>query len=96
MILAIGLTVAACGGSGTATTAPPPATAAPEPFDCEVVSGLVAVTDALAAADDACDGWIDASLGRAVMGSTGSVSLWSRATPSGTALLVGAVVCCAV
>jgi hypothetical protein len=89
-VLALALIAAACSGgasSDPSTTGAP--TTAPVAVACDRVGGLFPV--ATARDDVSCVEWLDLSMGRAVKGSTGSASVWSRNTEHGTALVVGAV-----
>jgi hypothetical protein len=61
------------------------------PDGCDDVTGLFPVSAVLDLSDGWCREWVDQSVGRAVLGSTGSVSVWSRRTEHGTAVIVGAV-----
>ncbi len=58
---------------------------------CDEVTGLFAVEEGLDGAVGSCREWVDSSLGRAVRGSTGSASIWSRRSEHGTVLVVGAI-----
>ena len=94
LIAAAAIGGAACGssdgGATTASTAPPTAapTTAVVPVNCDQVTELFAVADAPAGS---CATWVDLAVGRAVNGSTGSATVWTRRTDHGTALIVGAV-----
>lgn len=85
----------ACSGGGdtststVATASTTTTTAAPR--SCDDVTGLFPVSAVLGTVDGRCREWADMSIGRAVLGSTGSASVWSRRTEHGTALIVGAV-----
>ena len=87
--------VSACsnGESGAATTfvsttTPSPTSALPDSCDrVTAVFPVAGLADGLAAD---CAEWIGRSSGRAVLGSVGSASVWSRRTGHGTALIVGA------
>ncbi len=90
------LALAACSGgdSGSAATTSSPvttsSTAAPTVLTCDRVSGLFLVSE-VTSTPDSCETWVEQSQGRAVQGSTGSASVWSRDTTNGTALIIGAV-----
>ena len=90
------LALAACSGgdSGSAATTSSSvttsSTAAPTVVACDRVSGLFLVSE-VTSTSDACGSWVETSQGRAVLGSTGSASVWSRDTTNGTALVIGAV-----
>ncbi len=74
----------ACGGGQEDSTVP-------TPVGCDDVSPLFAVEEVLDGAGGSCREWVDSSFGRAVRGSTGSASIWSRRSEYGTVLVVGAV-----
>jgi hypothetical protein len=89
---------AACSGGGAAddasttiTSIAPTTTSAPVPTDCDHVTGLFAALPAMVDTTSPCGSWVDVSIGRAVKGSTGSASVWTRRTGHGTVLIVGAV-----
>ena len=96
-VLALG--GAACGGSSsddldapaTSVTTTPSTTVGRVPDACDEVTGLFPVAAVLDASGSPCGRWVDRSIGRAVRGSTGSASVWSRRTEHGTVLIVGAV-----
>jgi hypothetical protein len=96
-VVAFGLILAGCGGgdpvsSGPAATpATPATTAVVDPESCDEVTGLFTAASVLDPLDGSCGRWVEMARGRAVEGSTGSASLWSRRTGHGTALVVGAV-----
>ncbi len=89
---AIGGAACSSGDAGGTTTSTPPMTAPPTtaavPVDCDQLTELFAVADAPAGS---CATWVDLAVGRAVNGSTGSATVWTRKTDHGTALIVGAV-----
>ena len=58
---------------------------------CDDVSPLFVVEEVLDGAGGSCREWVDSSFGRAVRGSRGSASIWSRRSEHGTVLVVGAV-----
>jgi hypothetical protein len=78
----------ACGDGQQDSTVPTPI---PTPVVCDDVTPLFAVEEVLDGAGGSCREWVNRSLGRAVRGSTGSASVWSRRSENGTALVVGAV-----
>ncbi|MDJ0497996.1 MAG: hypothetical protein QNJ89_09205 [Acidimicrobiia bacterium] len=78
-------------GNGAATTAAPPPTSVLTLEECDGVTELFPVATVQVIPDHSCFSWIDRSIGRAVRGSTGSASVWSRRTQNGTALIVGAI-----
>ena len=80
--------IAACTGDDSPATAPP-STPTPAPVVCDRVTGLFLVASTT---DASCADWVTTSQGRAVLGSTGSASVWSRSTDTGTALIVASVV----
>jgi hypothetical protein len=82
--------VGACTG-GDAGKATVPSTTTAVQVACDRVTGLFPVVPASEATDPSCADWLDIAQGRAVKGSTGSASVWSRSTGNGTALIVGAV-----
>lgn len=99
-VLVAGLWVASCAGGGSGAPTPAPTTASPvattppvatAPGSCGEVTGLFPVSAALDSWEGACRQWVERSIGRAILGSTGSASLWSRRTPLGTALIAGAI-----
>jgi hypothetical protein len=84
--------VGCTGGGASPTTSTLPATTTPSlPDACNRVTTLFAVASPVDAPAGDCGQWIRRSAGRAVLGSTGSASVWSRNTGHGTALVVGAV-----
>ena len=90
------MVVPACsGGSDTApsSSATPTSvmTQPPVVVTCDEATGLFEVDAVWTAEDHPCGAWLDAAIGRAIRGSTGSATLWTRRTPHGTALVVGAV-----
>lgn len=97
MTAVFALGIAAC--SSGDTDAPPTTTntiaatttTALLPDGCDDVTGLFPVSAVLDSSDGWCREWVDRSVGRAVLGSTGSASVWSRRTEHGTALIVGAI-----
>jgi hypothetical protein len=94
--IALALTLASCGSdtsssSTTSTSLVPTTTAPSNPVFCEEVTGLFAAGSASDPLDGWCGEWVDLARGRAIKGSTGSASLWTRRTEHGTALVIGAV-----
>ena len=99
-VAAVALLVAACSsgaadGNRAPTTAtvgiiPSTSTVGP-PEGCDDVTPLFSVEVVLDGAGGTCRQWVDRSFGRAVRGSTGSASIWSRRSEHGTALVLGAV-----
>jgi hypothetical protein len=89
MVIAIASCSSGEGGDGTSSTGSTTAsTTAAAPVSCDRVTQLFAVADTPAGS---CATWIDLAVGRAVNGSTGSATVWTRRTNHGTALIVGAV-----
>ena len=94
LLVAAMIACAGCTGGDAdgGTTSTPPTTAAPTtaaaPVNCEQVTELFTVAGAPAGS---CATWVDLAIGRAVNGSTGSATVWTRNTDHGTALIVGAV-----
>ena len=84
--------VSACSADdgGAATTSRPTTTSA-LPNSCGRVTAVFPVADVKDGPATDCTEWIGRSSGRAVLGSVGSASVWSRSTGHGTALIVGAV-----
>ena len=85
---------AACSADATGTTTTTvatPATSAPPPVACDRPTSLFLVEAVLDGPAGSCLEWVDRSYGRAVQGSTGSATVWSRRSEYGTALVVGAV-----
>ncbi len=78
------------GGDASATTTPT-TTTVPAPQACDQVTELFPVAALQAQPDHPCFDWVDQSNGRAIKGSTGSATVWSRRTENETALIVGAV-----
>ena len=97
-LVVVALVVAACSsgtadddpGTTTATIAPT-ATSIPGPGGCDDVTALFSVEAVLDGPAGRCLDWVDRSYGRAVQGSTGSATIWSRRSDYGTALIVGAL-----
>ena len=97
-LVVVALVVAACWsgtadddpGTTTATIAPT-ATSVPGPGGCDDVTALFSVEAVLDGPAGRCLDWVDRSYGRAVRGSTGSATIWSRRSEYGTALIVGAL-----
>lgn len=89
------LVLAGCSGSSgedhTTTAGAVSPSTIPPPADCEEVTSLFPVASIRSTPDHPCLEWIELSIGRAVQGSTGSATVWSRRTENGTALIVGAV-----
>ena len=85
--IAVSLLVGCSGDEGDSTTT----SATPVPVACDMVTDLVSVSALRASSDPDCSDWISLAAGRAVQASTGSASVWSRRTGTGTALIVGAV-----
>lgn len=90
------VSVAACssGDSGTAptpTSTIPPISTSAVPDSCDRVTAVFPVAGLEDASPGDCGEWIDRSSGRAVLGSVGSASVWTRSTEHSTALIVGAV-----
>lgn len=76
----------ACSASDDAST-----TTSALPDSCNEVTTTFAAGAVTDAPTNDCREWISKSSGRAVLGSVGSASVWSRNTGNGTALIVGAV-----
>jgi hypothetical protein len=93
VIVALGAAIIASGCSGeTADTAPPTVTTQPAvDVSCEDMTGLFPVDQVRNQEGRQCGQWLEQAVGRAIQGSTGSASVWSRQTPHGTALVVGAI-----
>ena len=79
------------GAATTFTSTTTPTTTSVLPDSCDRVTPIFAVADLGDGTATDCAEWIDRSSGRAVLGSVGSASVWSRSTGHGTALIVGAV-----
>ncbi len=91
MVIASAVAIAACGGASTDTSAPTTASPPVLPDGCDQLTGSLAAAAVLKTIDHPCTAWVDMAMGRAVRGSTGSASLWTRRTPAATGLVVGAV-----
>jgi hypothetical protein len=86
--------VAACSGDATGSTTTNvtiPTTSAPSPAGCDQPTPLFPIEAVLEGPDGPCLEWVNKSYGRVAQGSTGSATIWSRRSESGTALVVGAV-----
>lgn len=78
-------------GPSTSAAATSVMTQPPVAVTCDQATGLFEVDAVWTAEDHPCGAWLDAAIGRAIRGSTGSAALWTRRTQHGTALVVGAV-----
>ncbi len=93
-VLLASVSACASGDSGVATTfiaTTTPTTTSLSPDSCDRITAVFLVADLADRPATDCATWIDRSSGRAVLGSVGSASVWSRSTGHGTALIVGAV-----
>lgn len=95
-LAALLVSVSACssGDARTATTIMPTTTTTTPsalPDSCDRVTAIFPAASLGEGTADDCAEWIDRSSGRAVLGSVGSASVWSRRTGHGTALIIGAV-----
>jgi hypothetical protein len=90
-VLLVGTLGCSDDGASSATSTLPPTTTPPVPDSCTRVTALFAVASPGNSPAGDCGEWVERSAGRAVLGSTGSASVWSRNTEHGTALVVGAV-----
>lgn len=94
--IALVVTLSACGdddsANTTSTTTPLASTTAAviDTRSCDGVTRLFSAGSVLDPLDGWCGEWVDLARGRAINGSTGSASLWTRRTDHGTALVVGA------
>ncbi|MFW2338848.1 MAG: S1 family peptidase [Acidimicrobiia bacterium] len=94
--IALTLALAGCGndtssGSAISTLPAPTTTARANTVSCDRATGLFAAASVVDPLDGWCGEWVDLARGRAIRGSTGSASLWTRRTEHGTALIVGAI-----
>lgn len=79
------------GDATTLTSAITPTATWALPDSCDRVTVVFPVADLAGGSATDCAEWIEMSSGRAVLGSVGSASVWSRSTGHGTALIVGGV-----
>jgi hypothetical protein len=95
VLVTVSMVLAACStgpvGDDPSTTITTPATSAPMPDACDDLTSLFQVEAVIDGPAGSCLEWVDRSYGRAVQGSTGSATVWSRRNEHGTALIVGAV-----